>query len=108
MSSGSCLVCFIFLAIIILIYFAPSFIFTFAPEISSEILMVAVFVIFVTALCFITQAVIDDDDDDEDVPTSGGETTRIVERETVLVVCPYCGNKNQQGLSKCQNCDGDL
>jgi len=106
MSSGSCLVCFIFLAIILIIYYAPSFVFIFAPEISSEILMVGVFAIFVIALCFITQAVIDDDDDDE-VPASTGDT-RVIERETVLVVCPYCSHKNPQGQSECSNCDAAL
>jgi hypothetical protein len=106
MSSGSCLVCFIFLAIILIIYYAPSFVFIFAPEISSEILMVGVFAIFVIALCFITQAVVDDDDDD-DASTSTGDT-RVIERETVLVVCPYCGQKNPQGQAECSNCDAAL
>lgn len=26
----------------------------------------------------------------------------------VLVICPYCGAKNEQGLTKCQNCQADL
>ena len=26
----------------------------------------------------------------------------------VLVVCPYCGSKNDQGIFKCQNCSADL
>ena len=108
MSSGSCLICFIILVVFLLIYYAPSFIFIFAPEISSEILMVAVFAIFVIALCFITQAVIDDDDDDvSSRPTTTGDT-RVIERETVLVVCPYCGHKNPQGQAECSNCDGAL
>ena len=105
MSSGSCVVCFIILAVIILIQFAPSFIFVLAPEYSSTILIAGVAVFFIIAICFITQAVIDDDDEE---PTGDGVTTRIVERETVLVVCPYCGHKTEQGLSKCQNCDADL
>ena len=105
-SSGSCIVCFLILAVIILIQFAPSFIFVIAPEYSSTILIGAVAAFFIIALCFITQAVIDDDDDE---PTSDdGGTTRTVEHERVLVVCPYCGNKNAQGLSKCQSCNADL
>jgi hypothetical protein len=28
--------------------------------------------------------------------------------ERVLVVCPYCGAKTEQGLLKCQNCRADL
>ncbi|MHA2193805.1 MAG: zinc ribbon domain-containing protein [Candidatus Thorarchaeota archaeon] len=26
----------------------------------------------------------------------------------VLVVCPYCGHKNEQGMSKCGECGADL
>jgi hypothetical protein len=104
-SSGICVVCFLILAFIILIQFAPSFIFVLAPEYSSTILIAAVVAFFIIALCFITQAVFDDDDDE---PTSDGETTRVVERERVLVVCTYCGHKNEQGLSNCQKCDADL
>ncbi len=106
MSSGSCVVCFVILAVIILIDFLPSFIFTLAPELSSAILIGVVAFFFIIALCFITQAVIDDDNDE--TQSSDGGTTRIIERERVLVVCPYCGTKNEQGQSKCENCDGDL
>jgi hypothetical protein len=28
--------------------------------------------------------------------------------ERVMVICPFCGAKNIQGISKCQNCGGDL
>ncbi|MFX1261161.1 MAG: zinc-ribbon domain-containing protein [Promethearchaeota archaeon] len=34
------------------------------------------------------------------------ERERIVER--VLVVCPYCGHKNEQGMSKCAQCGADI
>ncbi|MHA2356982.1 MAG: zinc-ribbon domain-containing protein [Candidatus Thorarchaeota archaeon] len=34
------------------------------------------------------------------------EKERIVER--VLVICPYCGHKNEQGISKCGECGADL
>jgi len=34
------------------------------------------------------------------------EKEKIVER--VLVVCPYCGHKNQQGLAKCNECGADI
>ena len=33
---------------------------------------------------------------------------REVVTERVLVVCPFCGTKNEQGITKCQNCKGDL
>jgi len=26
----------------------------------------------------------------------------------VLVVCPYCGAKNEQGILKCQNCSAEI
>ncbi len=35
-------------------------------------------------------------------------TTREREVVKVLVICPFCGAKTEQGLSKCQNCGGDL
>jgi len=28
--------------------------------------------------------------------------------ERVLVVCPYCGAKNEQGITKCQSCGADI
>jgi len=105
-SSGTCVVCFIILAFIILVQFAPSFIYALAPEYSSTILIAVVAAVFIIALCFITQAVVDDDDDEPQ--SSDDSTTKIIERERVLVVCPYCGTKNDQGQSKCENCDGDL
>ncbi|MDF1537751.1 MAG: hypothetical protein P1Q69_02490 [Candidatus Thorarchaeota archaeon] len=108
MSSCSCVICFIIIAVVILINFLPSFIFALAPEFSSTVLIGAVAFFFIVALCFITQAVIDDDDDGEQPLSSDDDTTKIIERERVLVVCPYCGTKNEQGQAKCQNCGGDL
>ena len=39
-------------------------------------------------------------------------TTTIREREIVrdrvLVICPYCGTKNEQGIIECSNCDAKL
>lgn len=35
-------------------------------------------------------------------------TTREREIVKVLVVCPYCGAKNEQGVPKCHNCKADL
>jgi hypothetical protein len=34
-------------------------------------------------------------------------TERIVETR-VLIVCPFCGHKNEQGISKCQKCSADF
>ena len=43
-------------------------------------------------------------------PGAGEE--RVKEREVVserfLVICPFCGSKNEQGTTKCQNCGADL
>lgn len=35
-------------------------------------------------------------------------TTREREIVKVLVICPYCGAKTEQGIGKCQNCKADL
>jgi hypothetical protein len=34
------------------------------------------------------------------------ETQRVIEK--VLVVCRFCGAKNEQGLTKCKTCGADL
>lgn len=39
---------------------------------------------------------------------STATTTREREVVKVLVICPYCGAKTEQGLSKCSNCQADL
>jgi hypothetical protein len=40
------------------------------------------------------------------------EQTQVIRerevREVVLIVCPYCGTKNQQGVLRCSNCDARL
>jgi hypothetical protein len=33
---------------------------------------------------------------------------RISEQTKVLVVCPYCGAKNEQGVTRCHGCDGAI
>ena len=39
--------------------------------------------------------------------THGNTTgTQVITR--VLVVCPYCGSKNEQGILKCQHCSAEL
>jgi hypothetical protein len=42
--------------------------------------------------------------------TYAAPTTTTREREIVkvLVICPYCGAKTEQGVGKCQNCQADL
>ena len=35
-------------------------------------------------------------------------TTKEREIVKVLVICPYCGAKTEQGIGKCQNCQADL
>ncbi|MGY5881901.1 MAG: hypothetical protein RTV31_16765 [Candidatus Thorarchaeota archaeon] len=45
-------------------------------------------------------------------PSTPRPTTTVREREIVrdrvLVICPYCGSKNEQGITTCQNCDAEL
>jgi hypothetical protein len=104
MSSGGCLAVFIILAIIFLIYLAPEITFNLNLDATLSIVIpiVIVGVIFIVALGFITKLVDDDDDD------SGGEHVKVIEREKVLVVCPYCGAKNEQGATTCKNCDAEI
>lgn len=33
---------------------------------------------------------------------------REIVRDRVLVICPYCGTKNEQGITTCSNCDAAL
>jgi hypothetical protein len=42
------------------------------------------------------------------VSYTGATTTREREVVKVLVICPYCGAKTEQGMAKCQNCGSDL
>ncbi len=30
------------------------------------------------------------------------------EKQLVLVICPYCGHKNEQGITKCENCGASI
>lgn len=44
-------------------------------------------------------------------PSTPASSRTIREREIttrVLVVCPYCGAKNEQGILNCHNCDAEL
>lgn len=43
-------------------------------------------------------------------PSYTAPTSTTKEREVVkvLVICPYCGAKTEQGIGKCQNCQADL
>ena len=106
MSSGGCLAIFIIFAIIFLIYFAPEITFNLNLDATLSIVIPIVIVglLFIVALGFIAR-IVDDDDDD-----SGGSTghVKIIEHETVLVVCPYCGTKNEQGSTTCKNCDAEI
>ncbi|NHJ12927.1 MAG: hypothetical protein EAX95_04585 [Candidatus Thorarchaeota archaeon] len=41
-------------------------------------------------------------------PSSTAYVGRPAGDAKVLVICPYCGAKTEQGLTKCQNCQADL
>ena len=30
------------------------------------------------------------------------------EKQLVLVICPYCGHKNEQGITRCENCGASV
>jgi len=104
MSSGGCFTIFIILAIIWLIYLAPSITVNLDATLSSVLPIAVVVVLFIVALCFIARIV----DDDDDEGNGGSNQVRIIEREKVLVVCPYCGSKNEQGITTCANCDAEI
>ena len=100
MSSCGCFTFFIILAIIWLIFLAPSIVISLDATLAFVLPIIVVLGLFVIALWFITK-IVDDDDN------SGGQTT-VIERERVLVICPYCGTKNEQGITTCTNCGGDI
>ncbi len=100
MSSCGCFTVFIILAIIWLIFLAPSIVISLDATLAFALPIVVVLGLFIIALWFITR-IVDDDGD------NGGQTT-VIERERVLVVCPYCGTKNEQGITTCANCGGDI
>ena len=41
-------------------------------------------------------------------PTESTVREREIVRDRVLVICPYCGAKNEQGVLTCHNCKADL
>ncbi|MHA1970959.1 MAG: zinc ribbon domain-containing protein [Candidatus Thorarchaeota archaeon] len=100
MSSCGCFAFFIILAIIWLIFLAPPIVISLDATLAFVLPIVVVLGLFIIALWFITR-IVDDDDD------NGGQTT-VIERERVLVICPYCGTKNEQGITTCTNCGGDI
>ncbi|MHA1864159.1 MAG: hypothetical protein ACTSWA_10360 [Candidatus Thorarchaeota archaeon] len=101
MSSCGCFTFFIILAIIWLIFLAPSIVISMDATLAFVLPIVVVLGLFIVALWFITK-IVDGDDD------GGGSQTTIIERERVLVVCPYCGTKNEQGITTCTNCDAEI
>ncbi len=40
--------------------------------------------------------------------TKIGGATSVTDSAKVLVLCPYCGAKTEQGLSNCQKCGADI
>jgi len=104
MSSGGCFTAFIIFAIIMVIYLAPAITIGLGSTLSLVLPIVVIGIVFFVAIGFITKLV----DDDEDDMSSDGEQVKIVEHETVLVVCPYCGAKNEQGFTSCTNCNAEI
>ena len=101
-SSGGCLTVFIILVIFWLIYLAPSITINLDSTLALVLPIAVVAVLFIIAISFIAK--LDDDDDNDD---DNGQV-KVIEHETVLVVCPYCGAKNEQGITTCANCDAEI
>ena len=104
-SSGGCLTVIIFLAIFWLIYLAPTITLNLDATLQFILPIAVVIVLFIIALGFIANIM---DDDDDDSGGSSSDEVRVIERERVLVVCPYCGAKNEQGVTTCKNCDAEI
>jgi hypothetical protein len=102
MSSCGCFAFFIILAILWLIFLAPSIVASLDVTLALVLPIAVVLGLFIIALWFITKTVDDNDDD------NGSDPIRVIESETVLVVCPYCGAKNEQGITICANCGADI
>ena len=73
----------VILAIFWLIYLAPSLTINLDSTLSLILPIAVVIVLFIVALAFIANIVDDDDDSGRD-----DSEMKIVERETILVVCP--------------------
>lgn len=99
MSSCGCFTILIVLAIIWLIFLAPSIVISLDATLALVIPIAVVLVLVIIALWFITR-IVDHDGDKEHV--------KIIEHETILIVCPYCGAKNEQGITTCKNCDAEI
>jgi hypothetical protein len=102
MSSCGCFAFFIILAILWLIFLAPSIVASLDVTLALVLPIAVVLGLFIIALWFITKTVDDNDDD------NGSDPIRVIESETVLVVCPYCRAKNEQGITICANCGADI
>jgi hypothetical protein len=102
-SSGGCLTAIIIIAIFWLIYLAPSITINLDTTLSLVLPIAVVILLFIVALGFIAK-IVDDDDD----YSGSDDQVKVIEHETVLVVCPYCGAKNEQGNTTCKNCDAEL
>ena len=79
---------------------APSITINLDATLSLVLPIVVVIGFFMVAVWFITR-IVDDDD-------GGSGQVKVIERETILVVCPYCGAKNEQGITTCANCDAEI
>ncbi len=42
------------------------------------------------------------------VKRSMGGAKKVASDAKVLIICPYCGSKTEQGITKCQKCGADL
>lgn len=60
-----------------------------------------------------TQKQVEEMDEEELVETMERLGIRSIsltddEKQLVLVICPYCGHKNEQGITKCEKCGASI
>lgn len=101
-SSCGCFTFIVFIAIIWLIFLAPLIVVSLNATFALLLPIIVVLGLFILAIWFITKIV--DDGDDEYVD----DQVKVIETETILVVCPYCGAKNEQGITTCSNCGAEI
>lgn len=101
-SSCGCFTFFIIIAIIWLVLLAPMIMGSLNPTLALLLPIIVVIGLFILGIWFITRITDMGDTEHDDYQA------KVIEHETILVVCPYCGAKNEQGITICSNCGAEI